>query len=274
MIMKNSIGIFDSGFGGLTVLRAITSLMPSYSTIYLGDNARAPYGDRTSDVIYDYTCQGVEFLFKKGCALVILACNTASANALRRLQQEWLPLHYPDKRILGVIIPVVEKLAALPPHTRVGLIGTRATIRSDVYALECAERGAEHIELVQQSCPLLVPLIEEGWDKTIPARKILKTYLRPLKRKDISSLVLGCTHYALIARAIRSIMGTRIRVIEAGPLIAESLRDYLKRHEDINAQLSKKGERIFYSTDCSDRAHALSSRFLGSPITIQCIALS
>lgn len=272
--METSIGIFDSGFGGLTVLRAIAARLPSYSTIYLGDNARAPYGDRTSDAIYECTRQGVEFLFQQGCVLVILACNTASANALRRLQQEWLPIHYPERRILGVIIPLVEKLAALPAHTRVGLIGTRATIQSNVYALECAKRSAGHIELIQQPCPLLVPLIEEGWDKKIPARKILKTYLRPFKRKDISSLVLGCTHYALMARPITSIMGTRIRIIEAGPLVAESLRDYLKRHKDLDTLLSKKGERIFYLTDCSERSQALSERFWGSHISIQLATLS
>ncbi|MDO8571429.1 MAG: glutamate racemase, partial [bacterium] len=235
------IGVFDSGFGGLTTLKQIVKALPQYDYIYLGDNARAPYGDRSERVITEFTRQGVEYLFKKDCALVILACNTASARALRHLQQEWLTQCYPDRRILGIVIPIAEEIALVKGVQKIGVIGTRATISSNVYAKELEKLGRKDLIILQESCPLLVPLIEEGWEKTIPATMIVKTYLRPLKIKQIHTLVLGCTHYPIIIKKIQRIMGKNVRVLEPGSIVAKSLKDYLKRHPDIEILLEKKG---------------------------------
>lgn len=267
-----NIGIFDSGFGGLSVLKHITSLLPQYSYVYLGDNARAPYGDRSQDVIYEYTKQGVEFLFKRDCAIVLLACNTASTLALRRLQQEWLTQHYPDRKILGVIIPIVETLAQLPQGNTVGIIGTRATIHSDVYAVECAKRASNNLKLIQRACPLLVPLIEEGWEKTIVARKVLKKYLAPFRLSKSHALVLACTHYALMLKTIQRIMG-RTRVIEAGPIVARSFQAYLKRHSDLADRLATNSSRIFYTTDHQPRAQELAARFWRESIVLNSVRI-
>ncbi len=263
-----TIGVFDSGFGGLSILKYLVGCMPDYSYIYLGDNARAPYGDRSEELIYEFTRQGVEFLFQKDCALVLLACNTASAQALRRLQQEWLPLHYPDRRILGVIIPVVEKLSTCAQGSVVGIIGTRATIMSNVYALEAQKRGAEHIHLIQKACPLLVPIIEEGWDKTIIARKAAKKYLTPFKRSRIDALVLACTHYALMKKTIQGIMGARVRIFEAGPIVAASLKRYLARHADMEAALDRKSSVMAYTTDPCRKFQELVIRFWQKPLEL------
>ncbi len=276
-----NIGIFDSGFGGLTVLKAISKFLPEYSYIYLGDNARSPYGDRSADRIYEFTRQGVEFLFKKDCKLIILACNTASALALRKLQQEWLPKNYPDRRVLGIIIPVVEALAPIQTKKlkRVGIIGTRATILSGVYKKEIEKRGVAIHELIQQSCPLLVPLIEEGWHKTPPAAMIIKKYIRPLKLKQVNILILGCTHYPLIKEKIQSVMGKNVRLIEPGSVVARSLKSYLARHNEIESTLTKIGSGTnslqklsqtpctFFTTDASERVAPLASRFWGSHIS-------
>lgn len=263
-----NIGVFDSGLGGLSVLKHIALLLPEYSYVYLGDNARAPYGDRSDDYIYECTRQGVEFLFQQNCAVVILACNTASTSALRRLQQEWLPSRYPDRRILGVIIPVVEKLAALKGARKTGIIGTRATVASGAYATECAKRGASHIQLVMKACPLLVPIIEEGWEKTIIARKTLRKYLSSLKEARIDTLILACTHYAFMKKMIQSLVGSRLRIIDPGPIVAASLKDYLARHGEIAGRLSNTPSITCHTTDSSGRAQYLASRFWRKPITI------
>ncbi|MBI2644851.1 glutamate racemase [Candidatus Uhrbacteria bacterium] len=266
-----NIGIFDSGFGGLTILKAISKLLPHYSYIYLGDNARSPYGDRSADRIYEFTRQGVEFLFKKDCKLVILACNTASALALRKLQQEWLIKNYPDRRILGIIIPVVEALAPIQTkkQKRVGVIGTRATILSNAYKKESEKRGGALHELIQQACPLLVPLIEEGWHKTPPAAMIIKKYIRPLKLKQVNVLVLGCTHYPLIKEKIQSVIGKNVRLIDPGSVVAHSLKSYLSRHAEIESALTKNSHLAFFTTDASERVASLASRFWGSHISFE-----
>ncbi len=264
------IGIFDSGLGGLTVLAEIAKKLPDYDYLYLGDNARAPYGDRSDEIIYEFTRQGVEFLFERGCALVILACNSASASALRRLQQEWLPARFPDRRVLGIIIPVVESLERLKTkkEKRVGLIGTRATVRSDAYNRECEKRLSEKIELLSEPCPLLVPLIEEGLADTPAGTMILKKYLRPLKLKQVNALVLACTHYPLIKKQIARIMGRNCRIIDPGPIVAASLHTYLGRHPEMETRLSRNVSITFFSSDFSERAHMLINRFWKQPITI------
>lgn len=260
------IGVFDSGFGGLTILKDIVKTLPEYDYLYLGDNARTPYGDRSSEIIYEFTRQGVEHLFKNDCIIVILACNTASAHALRRLQQEWLPSHYPNRRILGIIIPIVEKIASIPGDRAVGLIGTRATVQSHIYEKELQKRTNNQHPIIARACPLLVPLIEEGWHTTIPAKMILKKYLSPLKNKNIRNLILGCTHYPLLFKSIKKIMGKNINVINPGPIISRSLSDYLQRHPEIESKVHKNGAIIFHTTDMSEKFSSLARKLWGEDI--------
>ncbi|MBI4779383.1 glutamate racemase, partial [Candidatus Falkowbacteria bacterium] len=188
------IGVFDSGFGGLTVLKEFLRVLPYYNYIYLGDNARAPYGNKSDEAVYNYTREAVDFLFKQGCELIIIACHTASAKALRKIQQEYLPEKHPDKRVLGVVVPMVEEAVNLSRYHKLGVIGTTATINSGAYKKEL-EKLNDGLEIFQQACPLLVPLVEEGWTEKPEAKMILKNYLRPLKVKEIDTLILGCTHY-------------------------------------------------------------------------------
>ncbi|MBI4272985.1 glutamate racemase [Candidatus Uhrbacteria bacterium] len=275
-----SIGIFDSGIGGLTVLKQITKTLPEYHYVYLGDNARAPYGDRSSEKVYECTKQGVEFLFTQDCALVILACNTASAVALRRLQQEWLPHAYPDRRILGIIIPTVETIVSL--HTkrpkRIGVIGSRATILSNAYGKEIEKRAPALLSaLFQKSCPLLVPFIEEGMQKSVPATMIAKHYLRPLKQKQVTLLVLGCTHYPLMKKKIQAIMGRNVIVIDPGIIVARSLKNYLERHERIRERLTMRDPSFtqikFFTTDIAEKLQSTAARFWGKGVPIEKISL-
>jgi glutamate racemase len=269
------IGIFDSGFGGIITLRDIVRFMPEYDYIYLGDNARAPYGDRSQDRIYEFTKQGVEFLFAQDCTLIILACNTASAQALRRLQREWLPSNYPDRRILGIIIPIVEAVAKADLHRQsIGLIGTRATIQSKTYLKEIEKHCDTLPPIQQQACPLLVPFIEEGWEHTAPATMVLKKYLSPLKQKKVSTLILGCTHYPAIIKKIKRIMGKNVSIIDPGPIVARSLKDYLGRHAEIESTLSRTSTVRFYTTDVSDHIQSLAQKFLGDHnVTLEKVSL-
>lgn len=260
----NAIGVFDSGLGGLTVFKHLLDKLPRYNYIYLGDNARVPYGEKSAETIYEYSREAMEFLFNQGCRLIIIACNTASAQALRRLQQEYLPANYPDCRILGVIRPLAEKFAG-SGHARIGIIGTKATISSNAYLKEIKDLDSKAI-VEQNSAPLLVPLIEEGWAKKPETKMILKKYLRPLKTKQINSLILGCTHYPFLIEDIRRIMGKRVAVPDPGEVVAESLIDYLKRHPELNLQPSTKNEISFYTTDDPVSFRRLGEKFLGRRI--------
>lgn len=266
------IGIFDSGFGGMTVFKAIKKALPHYDYVYLGDSLRAPYGGRSQDMIYKFTEQAVDFLFKSGCGLVILACNTASSEALRLLQQEWLPKHYPAKRILGVIRPVVEAAVKASRFGKIGVIGTKATVESRAY-----ERELKHLnprlQIVQQAAPLLVPLIEEGWLKQTETRMILKKYLRPLKNSQIDTLILGCTHYPLLMKDIERICGKRIKVLDAPKIVAEKLADYLNRHPEIKNRLSNSGRTKYLTTNSPAHFDELGGKFLGSQIKSDKVAL-
>lgn len=259
------IGIFDSGFGGLTVLRAIINKLPDYNYIYLGDNARAPYGNKSQELIYEYTAQAVAFLFKEGAELAIIACNTASTEALRKIQQEWLPKNYPKKRVLGVVIPVAEKIIKSERGDKIGIIGTRATISSGAYNKEIKKINSE-AEIFEQACPLLVPLIEEGWHNRREAKMILRNYLRPLKKEKIDKLILGCTHYPILIKNIKGIMGKGCEVLDSPEIIAEKLKDYLIRHSEIEKKLLRNKEMIFYTTDKTKRFAELGQKFLGRPI--------
>ena len=255
------IGIFDSDFGGLTILKELVKQLPQYDYVYLGDNARAPYGNKSQEVIYNYTSQAVDFLFKQACQLIIIACNTASTKALRKIQQDWLPKHQADKRVLGVIIPIAETAASSSRFGRIGVVGTRATIESGVYDIELSKLKTG-LKTYNQACPLLVPLIEEGWLKKRETKMVLKKYLRPLKAKRIDALILGCTHYPLLIKEVQKIMGKNCRVLDSPNIVADKLKDYLERHQEIDIKLGKQGQRIFFTSDNPEKFRQFSLKFL------------
>lgn len=259
------IGVFDSGYGGLTVLKEFLKRLPQYDYLYLGDSARAPYGNKSLKVVYTYTRQAVDFLFSQGAVLIILACNTASAKALRRIQQEWLPLHHPDKRVLGVVIPLAEAAVDASRWGRIGVIGTRATIESRVFDQEIHKLNPE-LKVFERACPLLVPLVEEGWVGRPETRSILKKYVLPLKSTAIDTLILGCTHYPFLKKDITRIMGRNCRVLDAPAIVADKLSDYLARHPEIETNLSRTQKRHFFTTDDPERFKTFGENFLGQRI--------
>ncbi|MBD3157067.1 glutamate racemase [Candidatus Peregrinibacteria bacterium] len=246
------IGLFDSGYGGLTVLKPIIDILPEYDYVYVGDNARTPYGTRSQETVLHYSRQAVDYLFDQGCTMIITACNTVSALALRTLQQEYLrDKQVTDKKILGVIRPVVEYAAKHTKTKRIGVVGTTGTIASRAYEIELQKIDSS-IQPYSHPCPLLVPLIEEGWHHKPEARMILKKYLRPLKSANPDMLILGCTHYPLMYRDFKRYMGSRVHVLHTGNIVAESLRDYLERHPEIEKKLTRDGTRRYITTDCPD----------------------
>ncbi len=255
-----NIGVFDSGLGGLTIFKELLKTLPQYDYIYLGDNARVPYGGRSPAVIYEFTRQAVDFLLKKDCQLVILACNTASTNALRRLQQEYLPARYPDRRVLGIVLPSVEAVTENNAR-RVGIIATWATVNSGSFVREIKKIN-EEIEVLQQAGPLLVPFIEEGETSGPFLEAILRRYLTPLVDANIDSLILGCTHYELIKEAVKKIAGPAVWVVSEGEVVAAKLKKYLARHQVIDKKLGKEGKRQYFVTDYSQRYHDLVKLFL------------
>ncbi|MBU0722385.1 glutamate racemase [Patescibacteria group bacterium] len=262
--LKN-IGVFDSGFGGLTMFKEFLKVLPDYDYIYLGDNARAPYGNKSDEVIYNYTKQAIDFLFKQDCELIIIACHTASAKALRKIQQEYLLKNYSDKKVLGVVVPIVEEAIKLSRYHKLGIIGTKATINSDAYKKEL-EKLRSDLKIFQQACPLLVPLVEEGWVKKPETKMILKKYLLPLKVKQIDTLILGCTHYLFLIKDIIRIMGKNVKIINPAIAVAEKLAIYLDKHKDLEKKLSKNKKIIFYTTDDVIKFKELGQRFLGKSI--------
>lgn len=268
------IGIFDSGFGGLAVFKAIQQELPDYDYIYLGDSARAPYGNNSHEVIHQYVVQAVEYLFKKDCKLIILACNTASAQALRRIQQEWLPKHYPDRKVLGVIRPVAEAAVEIDGEKKIGVIGTRATIEAGVFTKEIEKQLEKKADILEKACPLLVPLIEEGFHKKPEMKKIMRYYLRPLKDQKVGVIINGCTHYELLHDMIRRIMGKNVVILDTAAIVAESLKDYLSRHPEIESKLDKHGQIEFLTTDDSKRFGSIASQFFGQPVKALRIELS
>ena len=277
------IGVFDSGYGGLTILDAIRRELPQYDYLYLGDNARAPYGTHSFDVIYRYTLQAVKYLFDHDCALVILACNTASAKALRTIQQKDLPL-INDKmvNVLGVIRPTVEAVPAITKTGHVGILATPATVSSESYVMEL-NKIFNSLEISQQACPLWVPLIENGEHLNPGADYFVDLYLRQILEKDpqIDTLVLGCTHYPLLLPKIAQWIknnGKRfaagdIQVISQGYLEAKSLADYLRRHPEYESQLSQGGSCRYLTTENADRFSQSASLFLSAPVQAEHIDL-
>ena len=258
-------GIFDSGFGGLSILRGLVDVLPQYDYVYFGDTARTPYGTRSSEAIYTFTEQAIDFLFNKGCHIIILACNTASSEALRRLQQEYLPRHFPDRKILGVIIPSAEEAVSVTKNKKIGVIATAGTIASGAFERELQKLNPE-IRVVEKACPLLVPLVEAGEDDPIVTQLILSNYLDPLLSQHIDTLILGCTHYEFLVRDIQHIVGDNLNIITQGRVLTKSFKDYLKRHCELEGKLGKKSKLSFFSTDLSDKFTVLGSKFFGRAI--------
>ena len=286
------IGVFDSGYGGLTILEAIRKEIPQYDYLYLGDNARAPYGTHSFDVIYRYTLEAVKYLLEQDCALIILACNTASAKALRTIQQKDL-LTINDERlaisgkpvnVLGVIRPTVEAVPGITKTGHVGILATPATVSSESYVLELEkiaksqELKAKSLIVTQQACPMWVPLIEAGEHKEAGADYFVEKYIREILKKDpkIDTLVLGCTHYPLlkekISRQLSAISRQPIQIIAQGDLVAKSLADYLQRHPEYREQLSTGGSCTYLTTENAERFAQSASQFLGSAIQAEHIS--
>ena len=277
------IGIFDSGYGGLTILEAIRKHLPENDYLYLGDNARAPYGTHSFDVIYRYTLQAVNYLISKNCALIILACNTASAKALRTIQQRDLPeINHQLKitnnksrrvNVLGVIRPTVEAVPAITKSGHVGILGTPATVSSESYVLEL-EKIAPDLTISQQACPMWVPLIESGEHNKPGADYFVEEYVRAILNKDpqIDTLVLGCTHYPLLQEKIAK-AAKDVNIIAQGDLVAHSLKDYLSRHPEYRDQLSLNGTCTYLTTENADRFSQSASNFLAEKITATTIQL-
>ena len=274
------IGVFDSGYGGLTILNEIRKVLPEYNYLYLGDNARAPYGTRSFDVIYEYTLQAVNHLHQQGCNLIILACNTASAKALRTIQQRNIN---PDTlRVLGVIRPTVE---AVPAHTctkHIGVLATPGTVASDSYVIELLKQDPT-LTITQQACPMWVPLIESGEHLNAGADYFVEKYLTQLLTHDplIDTLILGCTHYPLLQPKIERFLagiGRPISIVSQGKIVANSLADYLRRHPEIVARISSDSERkpedvLYLTTESAKKFEESASLFLAEPTRVQHIEL-
>ncbi len=244
------IGVFDSGYGGLTVLKEFIDLMPEYDYYYLGDNARSPYGTRSFEAVYTYTLEAVKKLFEMGCHIIILACNTASAKALRTIQQNDLPKINPAKRVLGVIRPSVEVLGKFTQTNNIGVLGTKGTVLSNSYPLEI-QKLYPKIKISQEACPMWVPLVENNEFNNSGADYFIKKNIDALLNKSnkIDSIILGCTHYPLLISKIKTHLPRNIQLLSQGKIVAESLKDYLKRHPEIENKCSKSGIYKFFTTD-------------------------
>lgn len=249
MNSTSPIGIFDSGYGGLTVFRSIADKLPQYDYIYLGDNARSPYGDHDFDTVYQFTLECVEWLFKQGCPLVILACNTASARALRSIQQNVLPEKYPDKRVLGVIRPTAEVIGNYTKSRTVGVMGTRGTVKSESYPIEINHFFSD-VKVYQQSCPMWVPLIENNEHLKPGADFYVKEYVESLlaKSEDIDCVLLACTHYPLLIPKIEQYLPKSVKLLSQGDIVASSLDKYLMKHPEIEFKISKGSKKMFFTT--------------------------
>lgn len=269
-----SIGVFDSGYGGLTIFEKIREQMPSYDYIYLGDNARSPYGPRSFDVVYRFTRQAVEKLFAEGCELVILACNTASAKALRTIQQKDLPVWDSDRRVLGVIRPSVEAVDSISHTKHVGILGTAGTISSLSYPLEI-EKMFPHIHVTGEACPMWVPLVENNEYKSPGAHYFVQKHLDRIFSLDplIDTLILGCTHYPLLLDIIRRYVPENVKILSQGEYVAESLVDYLKRHPEMDNRLTRSGHCRFLTTESAEKFSEAASIFLQEPIEVEQISI-
>ena len=270
MSEKGPIGVFDSGYGGLTVLKSIKKELPQYDYIYLGDNARAPYGSRSFEVILEYSLEAVKWFFKQGCPLVIFACNTASAKALRTIQQRYLPELDNTRRVLGVIRPTVEAIEKYTKTNRVGVLGTIGTIVSESYPIEI-EKLFPHIKTYQQACPLWVPIVEHEEMNNAGADYFIQKDIQALLNQDneIDTIILGCTHYPLLINTIKRFVPEHINLISQDHIVAASLADYLNRHPEIEERLNKNSEIRFFTTDNIDLFNKRAKIFFGDEVSAQ-----
>lgn len=262
------IGVFDSGLGGLTVLKEMVKHLPDYDFIYLGDNARAPYGPRDFQTVYQYTLQAVTWLFDKGCPLVILACNTASAKALRTIQQKDLPSIDPTKRVLGVIRPTTEVIGDYTETNHIGILGTKGTIESGSYVIEI-QKFFPDVHIYQQACPTWVDLVESGTTQSAKAHQLVKECIHQLLNQcaGIDSILLACTHYPLLLPIIKKYVHPSIQIISQGEIVAESLNSYLKRHPDMEIRLNKSANIDFFTTGDTEKFRETAGLFWGEHVT-------
>lgn len=270
------IGVFDSGYGGLTVFRELRKTLPGFDFLYLGDNARTPYGTRSFRVVYEYTLQAVKFLFTHGCPLVILACNTASAKALRNIQQLDLPHLAPDRRVLGVIRPCVEKVADITVNGRVGVLGTPGTVASHSYPIELEKWGAgKVVSTVQQACPMWVPLVENNEMDNPGTEYFVQKDIEALMLRDpgLDTIILGCTHYPLLLNTIRKYIPENLNVIDQGPVVAEKLTDYLTRHTEMYQRITKNGSVRYLTTENAEIFETKAGLFLGEMVNAEMVQL-
>jgi len=273
--MKHApIGVFDSGYGGLTVLKELIETLPQYDFLYLGDNARTPYGTRSFDVVYKYTLQAVKYLFEQGCPLIIIACNTASAKALRNIQMLDLPHLAPDKRVLGVIRPSVEKVAEITKNGHVGVLGTVGTVVSESYPIELEKWSGGHVKsTVQEACPMWVPLVENNEIESEGAEYFVRKNIENILAKDteMDTLILGCTHYPLLENLIHKYVPPHIEILKQGHIVAEKLIDYLERHPEMEERLSRSGKVVFQTTEAADNFKSKASLFMGRDVDAETV---
>jgi len=274
--MHAPIGVFDSGYGGLTVLRELVRAMPAYDFLYLGDNARTPYGTRSFDVVYQYSLQAVRYLLSRNCPLVIIACNTASAKALKNIQVLDLPHLAPGRRVLGVIRPSVQKAAELTRNGQVGVLGTVGTVTSESYPLELQKwSDGKIISTVQEACPMWVPIVENDEIGTDGADFFIRKNIENIMRKNSSldTLILGCTHYPLLIDSIRKYVPEHIAIIEQGRIISEKLVDYLRRRPEFDEQISRNGDVRYETTEQPAVFESKAAVFMGRPVKAEQIFL-
>lgn len=263
------IGIFDSGLGGLVIAKSIFKKLPEYDYIYLGDTKNLPYGEKSPPQIYRYTQKAVDFLFKQNCQLIIVACNTSSALALRKIQQQYLPKKYPGRRVLGVVVPTLEVADGGHRRKKIGVIGTTATIRSHIYKKELVKIDSK-AKIVELATPDLVTLIEKN--SLQKAQKSVELYLKTLKKQgNIEALILGCTHYPILKKGIKGLMGKKGMVISQDEIIPPKLASYLKRHKEIEKQLSKTGKKIFEVTKLNSGYKKVAKNLFGKNLKFEVV---
>lgn len=269
-----AIGIFDSGYGGLTILKEIVRELPEYDYVYLGDNARAPYGTRSFETVYHYTLECVNKLFEKGCNLVILACNTASAKALRNIQQKDLPLIAPNRRVLGVIRPTTEIVGNLSKTKHIGVLGTTGTVVSNSYPIEI-EKFFPNVKVYQEACPMWVPLIENNEFNNEGSNYFVHKNVTHLlsQSKDIDTIILGCTHYPLLINKIKQYIPQHIKLLTQGEIVAKGLKNYLARHKEMDERCTKSSNIEFYTTETPENFNSQAGKFFGKEINAKHLSL-
>ncbi len=268
------IGVFDSGYGGLTILKELEKSLPQFDFLYLGDNARTPYGTRSFDVVYKYTLEAVKYLFSRGCPLIIIACNTASAKALRNIQMLDLPTLAPGNRVLGVIRPSVEKVAEITKNGHVGVLGTVGTVVSESYPIELVKWSDGKVKsTVQEACSMWVPLVENNEIDTDGADYFVRKNIQNILAKDnhLDTLILGCTHYPLLEDQIKKYVPSNINILKQGHIVSEKLVDYLKRHPEMETRLSREGKVEFCTTESAETFASKATLFMGREVKAETV---